>query len=152
MNEQKLVNENGEEQTIVFSDLPIKVDYELGQKVWFYLPNSIEVNSGKVVGFFLTMQDKKDDDARLYYYQVEYYVEMKDGSKSMRLGNVTSEEMGIDEKEIKERFEPIREKRIEAAIRQGEVELGGAMANKKEHGDNAKEIEKEIKRLRALKR
>jgi len=152
MNEQKLVNEDGEEQTIVFSDLSIKVDYELGQSVWFYLPNSIEVNSGKVVGFFLTMQDKKDNDARLYYYQVEYYVEMKDGSKEMRLGNVTAEEMGVDEKDTKKRFEPIREKRLEAAIRQGEVELGGAMANKKEHSDNAKEIEKEIKRLKALKR
>jgi len=152
MKEVTIVNEDNKVLKITFPDTPIEVEYELGQECWFYLQNSLEVNHGRVVGFFMMIEDTKDTNKRKYYYQVEYYVELKNGEMEMRLGTVSGDDMGTDEKKIKENFVSIRATRIEAAIRQGEVELGGAIANKQSHEELAKELEREIKRLKDLKK
>ena len=140
-----------------FQDIPVKVEYELDQKVWFYLQNSLEVNYGRVVGFFLMMNDYdgggfKNDSERLYMYQIEYYKELKSGRIKMRLGTVISKDMDTEEDKIKEKFKEIREERIDAAIEQGEIEMGGAIAEKQTHTEKEKEIADEIKRLKALKK
>ena len=152
MKDEILQNEDGDKVKITFQEIPVEVDYKLDQGAWFYLQNSLEVNYGRVVGFFLMMEDYKDDSKRLYMYQVEYYKELKDGKMEMRLGTVVSDDMDTEEDKIKEKFKKIREKRIDAAIRQGEIEMGGAIAEKQTHAEKEKEIATEIKRLKSLKK
>lgn len=148
MSEQTLKNEKGEEVKITFPNAPIVVDFNLGQEVWFYLDNSLEVQHGRVIGFFL-MPEGED---RLYMYQMESMKEMKDKKMEMRLGTTGKENIGADKEEVKKRFEKIRNKRIEAFIREGEINLGGARAEKETSVEREKEILKEIERLKSLKR
>jgi len=124
--------------------------YSLGEEVSFYLPSSLEVNRGTVVGFFLSL-DEGSEDKGTYYYQLKYYKEMKDESKKMFLGTVTEEETGRDDAKVNERFKAIRLERIDKAIEQGKIELGGAKANTDFHKGVQKEVEDELVRLKKLK-
>ena len=124
--------------------------YSLGEEVSFYLPNSLEVNRGSVVGFFLSLAEGSDDKGT-YYYQLRYYKEMKDESKKMFLGTVTADEMDVSDERIKEKFKAIRLTRIEDAIKQGNIELNGAKSNADFHNGVQKELEDELIRLKKLK-
>lgn len=128
----------------------LKPIYSLGENVSFYLPKSLEVNSGEIVGFFLVFDEGSDDEGT-YYYQLKYYKEMKDNLMKMFLGTVTAEEMDKDEDKIAQEFKSIRLSRIEEAIKQGKVELEGAKTNAEFHAGVQKELEGELVRLEALK-
>ena len=128
----------------------LKPAYSLGENVSFYLPKSLEVNRGEIVGFFLVLDEGSDDKGN-YYYQLKYYKEMKDNLTKMFLGTVTNEEMGRDENRIAKRFKSIRISRIDEAIKQGKVELEDAKTNTDFHTGVQKELESELIRLEKLK-
>ena len=133
-------------------NLKTKLDFKIDQIVWFYLPNSLEVLKGKVIGFFALIDDSLKEGKKNYTYQIEYYKEQKDGTNKMFIGNAIAEDMNIDKKIIKKQFENIRKKRLEETIRQHKIELTGAKANEKFHNEMAKEIVGEIERLKKLRR
>ena len=134
------------------NDEKTKLDFEIDQIVWFYLPNSLEILKGKIIGFFALIDDAVKKNEKIYTYQIEYYKEQKDETNKMFIGNTDTENISIDEKAIKRRFESVREKILGETIRQHKIELAGAKANKDFHNEAIKEVAGEIKRLEKLKR
>ena len=129
-----------------------KLDYKMGQKVWFYLQDSLEVREGEIVGFFALIDEAIEKGNKNYTYQIEYYREQKDGTNKIFIGNTTSENISTDKKKIKEYFEGIRNVRIKTRLNELQIEYNGAKINKEHHGKAKKEIMKEIERIKKLQR
>jgi len=130
----------------------VDLKFPMWQEVYFFLMNSLSMKSGKVVGYFLTVTDSKVDDPKEedinYSYQVEYYLEMKEGGERMFLAALPDNEMFVDEDEAKKAFKPWREKAIGEAIEEQKKIIEGASTNKKFHVELEKEALSEIDRLK----
>ena len=137
------------EDELITIEFKTKLDYNMDQKVYFYLSNSLEILEGKIIGFFAIVS-KAIEGERSYLYQIEYYQKMKDKTNKMFIGNANTEEMDTDKEAIEKRFKSIRISRIDEAIKTMKIELGGAKANRDHHGEIVNEINGEIKRLNGL--
>lgn len=133
-------------------EIDIKPDYNLFDIVWFYLSNSLELKRGMIIGLFYTTKEQNEDNEIKYYYQVKYYREMANGEMKMFIGNVTYDKMSTHHEKMEKHFEKEKEKRIKEAIRQGEIDRKGVKAEKDLQNQKIAEIDKEIERLKKLRK
>ncbi len=135
----------------LYINLPIK--YDLFQKVFFFLANSIEIHDGRVVGFFVVAEDRvknKKLDDRYYMYQVEYYRTDASGGRTSNMATVREDELTTDRSNIEKVFNNIRIKRIKELISDCKIELSGAKTNKAYHKEREEYSKKELIRLKGL--
>lgn len=145
-------DDKDEKGNYVEPEITVRPQYNLFDKVWFYLPDSLDIKGGTVIGLFLWMESMDDDSKKYYYYQVQYYKEMSDGRMKMFIGNVTEDSMSSNREDLEEEFKKVKEERIKQAIEQGELERQGAEANKKMHEEKIDAIDEEIGRLKKLQK
>lgn len=129
----------------------LRPQYDLFDEVWFYLPNSLSLRRGQIVGFFLMWNSTDDDENKQYTYQVKYFKEMQDGHLKLFVGNVTEEEMAKNKKDIEDKFDDIQKSRLDDAISQADREIQGAQAQIDFETNRKEEMEEERERLKKIK-
>lgn len=130
----------------------LRPKYDLFDEVWFYLPNSLSLRHGQIVGFFLMWNSKDDDGNEEYTYQIKYFKEMQDSHLKMFVGNVTEAEMAKNKEDIEKQFNEIRKERIDSAVNQADTEIQGAQAQIDFETGRKQEMEQERDRLQNIKK
>jgi hypothetical protein len=119
-------------------------EFNLDEKVYFFLSNSLDFHGGKVVGFYFTFGK---DGEELLWYQIEYLREMRDGTFKKYFATVPSSEIKSSKEEIEKLFEPLRKQRITDAIKNEEKNFEGIKMDIKSAEEAKVEIEQEKENL-----
>lgn len=139
MNEE--VKQQEEEQFIPTRDLK----FEMNQKVWFFLEQSLAIKEGNISGYFLAQTDEHKH--KHYLYQIEYLAEQKDGTKKMMITAADDTEIFTTQEEANIVFTPLKKRKIKTALDNANIELKIAEDDIKKSEGNKQATQERIKFL-----
>ena len=122
-------------------------EFDLGDKVYFFMSNSLDTHEGTVVGFYLTFVKEGEETKEVYWYQSSYLRAMRDGTFKKYFATTPSSEIKSSKEEIEKLFEPLRKQRITDAIKNEEKNFEGIKVDIKSAEEAKVEIEQEKENL-----
>lgn len=131
--------------------LEVKREFNLGDKGFFFLTNSLETIEGEVVGFYYTFEFYKDGEKQkerpVLWYQMSYNKKIADKESKIFLATVPTSEIERSKEEIDKKFAPLRKQRIGDAIAKELKNKEGLEVDKKTIEECLVEVGRELNSL-----